>query len=432
MSLISTLTPATSAPEPPLYKFPRKLDFLFEPAPIKVAYGGRGGSKSWNFGRALLTMGMKDRLRIGCFREVQHSLRESVHYLLTEQIEKMGLGWFYSVMADCIVGLNGTKFIYVGLSNITNDNIKSLEGLDIAWLEEAQALSGASIEKLMPTIRKHSSEVWASLNPDMETDPAYQYFVVNPPDDSVVVKINYYDNPWFHETTMDRIRRQMKAADPKRYRNVWLGHVNPALVGAVYFDEIALAQEQGRICNIPYDPLLKVHVVFDLGWNDAMSIGFVQRSATALYIIDYIEENRKTLDWYSAEMRKKPYNYGSVFLPHDGRHRDRKYGKTDEEIMQALGWDVQITPMATVKHGIDTLRMIFPRLYFDRNNTLRLVECCKRYRRHIAPNTQEEMQPVHDQYSHGADMMRYLAINADAFTNETWGGALDYPRLSVA
>jgi len=411
-------------------KFPKKLRFLFKPYRYKVAHGGRGSAKSWSFARALLLQGTAKTIRVLCAREVQLSIKQSVHKLLKDQIELLGLSSFYEVLETEIRGINGTEFSFAGLSKQTVDSIKSFEGVDVVWVEEGQSVSKKSWDVLIPTIRKAGSEIWISMNPELETDETYSRFIANPPPNSCVVQVNYHDNPWFsEELEAERIHCQLTA--PKDYDNIWLGKCKPAVTGAIYYDEVANAEEGNRITNVPYDPLLKVHVVFDLGWNDAMAISLVQKGVADLRVIEYIEDSHKTLDHYSALLKAKNLNWGKLYLPHDGRNKDFKTGKSAEEIMQALGWNVAITPNMSIEDGIRLARMTFPRVYFDKANTDRLVQCLKRYRRSINQQTNEPGAPMHDEWSHGADNFRYIAVNAEAMTNETWGGELNYQPLGT-
>ena len=415
----------------PELEFPEKLQCLFEPARYKVAHGGRGSAKSWSFARALLALGAQRKLRILCTREVQKSIKDSVHKLLSDQIEAIGLGWFYVVQNNEIRGANGTEFLFAGLADHTVESIKSYEGVDVVWVEEAHKVSKRSWDILIPTIRKEDSEIWISLNPELESDETYSRFVLDPPGNAVVVQINYSDNPWFPDV-LEQERVECLRRDPKGYPQIWEGKCLPAVAGAIYYDEMAAAQEQGRITNVPYDPMLKVHVILDLGWNDAMFVSLVQRGLSDLRVIETFEESHKTLDWYSAELRKRNLNWGTMFLPHDGRHKDFKTGKSSQEIMEAMGWTVAITPSLSVEDGIRTTRMAFPRMYFDKTKSARIVQCAKRYRRSVNQQTNEPGAPLHDEFSHGADNLRYIAINADQMTNETWGGALNYPNLGLA
>jgi len=401
--------------------FPAKLKPLFRPHRYKVLRGGRGGAKSWGIARALLILGASRKLRILCTREVQKSIRDSVHKLLCDQIQSLGYGTFYEPQQTVIRGLNGTEFIFAGLSDQTAESVKSFEGVDIVWVEEAQAVSDQSWMILIPTIRKDGSEIWVSFNPELDTDPTWVRFVENTPPDAVVIEMSYRDNPWFPEV-LEKERQHALATLPKaEYDNIWEGKTRPAAKGAIYAAEIADAQTDKRIGNVPYDPLLKVHVVFDLGWNDAMAISLVQRSTSEIRVIEYLEDTHKTLDYYSGVLREKRMNWGQVWLPHDGVAKDYKSGKSAQEIMLALGWDVRIVPKMDVESGIKLARMTFPRCYFHKAKTERLVACLKNYRRHISQTTNEPSQPLHDAYSHGADNFRYLCISADHMSNDDWG-----------
>jgi phage terminase large subunit len=398
-------------------QFPDKLDFLFQPHRYKVAYGGRGSGKSWGFARALLLQASNKPLRILCAREIQRSIRQSVHQLLTDQIQSLGLGPFYEVLESEIRGINGSLFSFTGLANNTVESIKSFEGVQVVWCEEAQTISKKSWDILIPTIRKPDSEIWVSFNPNIDTDNTYQRFVIDPPENAKVVKINWQDNPWFPQVLEDERQHSLKT-NPD-YANIWEGDCKAAVDGAIYSNEIREAQEGGRITTVPYDPMMKVHVVMDLGWNDSMSVILCQKGISDLRIIGYIEDDHRTLDSYSAQLKNLSYNWGTMFLPHDGQSKDFKHGISAEEIMKKLGWDIRIVPKADIESGIKLARMNFHRIYFDKS-AQRLVECLKNYRRSINSATNEPGAPLHDEFSHGADAFRYLCTSIEAMKNESW------------
>jgi phage terminase large subunit len=397
-------------------EFPEKLQFLFKPMRYKVARGGRGSAKSWSFARALLIRGAGEPLRILCTREIQKSIKDSVHKLLSDQIQLLGLGAFYQVLETEIRGRNGTLIIFAGLAQHTVESIKSYEGIDICWIEEGQVITKRSLSILLPTIRKDASEIWISYNPELETDEVHQQFTVNPPDDCVSVLVNYHDNPWFPDV-LEKERLRCKKLDPEAYENIWEGICKPAVVGAIYYRQVAAAEVAGQFCNLPYDPLLKVHVVVDIGWNDSMAISFVQRLRSEIRVIDYIEDDHRTLDSYSAEMKERKYNWGKMFLPHDGRSKDVKTGKSCGDIMEKLGWVVEYTQNISIEDGIKCTRMAFGQMYFDKTKCSRLIQCAKRYRRQVNQQTNEPGAPLHDEWSHGADNLRYIALNVEKMTN---------------
>jgi phage terminase large subunit len=403
-------------------RFPKKLRFLFEPSRYKVARGGRGSGKSWGVARALLLRGTQKPTRVLCTREVQKSIQQSVHQLLKDQIEALGLASFYEVLTTEIRGKNGSAFHFGGLSDQTAESLKSFEGVDVCWVEEAQAVSKRSWDILIPTIRKESSEIWITYNPELESDETHQRFTIKPPPDCVNVEMNYADNPYFPvvlEAERKHAKNTMKA---EAYAHIWEGKCKPAVEGAIYFDQMAQADKQ--IGNVPHDPLLKTHAIWDLGFNDSMSIILVQKLSSEIRIVHYIEGTQRTLADYSAELKalrldNQPINWGNHFLPHDGYAKRHQTGKTDASVMSDLGWSVMRTPQMDVEGGIKRARELFHRVYFNKDRTVRLVECLKRYRRHISSTTNEPGAPVHDEFSHGADAFRYMAVNADQMSNDS-------------
>ena len=390
-------------------QLPEKLAPLFEPRRYKVMHGGRGGGKSWSVAGVLLAMAADRPLRILCAREIQKSMKDSVHRLLKDQVVKLGLESFFDVLDTEIRGANGSLFLFSGLQSHTVDSIKSFEGVDIVWVEEAHGVSKKSWDVLIPTIRKAGSEIWLTLNPDMDTDETYVRFIATPSDDTWVCEINWRDNPWFPEVLNQERLKAKRTMSKEDYEHIWEGNPRTVAEGAIYRHEIVDLVGGGRLTLVPYDPSLPVHTVWDLGWNDAMTIGFVQRGPMEVRIIDYIEDSHRTLDWYVAQIEKRPYRWGTDFLPHDGRTRNFQTGKSTEEQLQAMGRNPVVQNATSVEEGIKAARMLFPRCYFDKAKTERLIECLKRYRRAIHTQTGEPMGPLHDEFSHGADMFRYIA-----------------------
>lgn len=416
-------------------QFPDALRKLFEPSRYKFIKGGRGSGKSWGVARALLIEGAGTKHRVLCTREVQKSIKQSVHQLLRDQIEALGLSSFYEVLENEIRGQNGTRFYFAGLSDQTSDSIKSFEGCTRVWNEEGQTTTARSWQILTPTIRAPGSEIWTTYNPELDTDETHRRAVVNPFPGTIVIEMNYTENPWFPvELEKERIHAQatMKRDD---YAHIWEGKCKPAVEGAIYFDQ--MAQAGHRIGNVPHDPLLKTHAVWDLGFNDSMSIILAQKVSSEIRIVHYIEGSQRTLADYSAELKAlildgQPINWGSHYLPHDGFAKKHQTGKQDAEILGGFGWNIQRTPNMDVEQGIKRARDCFSRIYFNKERTQRLLECLKRYRRQIISTTNEPGAPVHDEFSHGADAFRYLALTVDQMSNDEWGGKMAYPKLSYA
>ena len=366
-------------------------------------------------------------MRIGCFREVQKSIQDSVYKLLTDQIESMGLSECYDILKTEIRGKNGTEFLFAGLSAQTRTSIKSFEGLNIAWVEEAQSVSEGSWEILEPTIRAPDSEIWVSFNPEMDTDATYKMLVTDDQPGSKVIKVNWTDNPWRSEV-LDAKREKMQRDDPDAYAHIYGGECRPAVKGAIYYNEVSQLRSSGRLCNAPYDPMLKVHVICDLGFNDFMSLILVQRLASEIRIIKYIEDRQRFIPSYSHELRELNLNYGSIWLPHDGfaQTLTAKEGSAAKQF-QDLGWDVQPVPNVDIEQGIRKVREVFKRFYIDKGQASELLNRLGRYRRRVNSEGQAST-PMHDDESHGADGARYLALVADQLTNEKQADAGSFYR----
>lgn len=189
-----------------------------------VYYGGRGGRKSWEIARSLILKAATNKCLILCTREIQNSINDSVLRLLATQIEMMGLSWYFEVQRTTIIGKNGSEFIFKGLNGLTIDSLKSLEGVDYCWIEEAHSVSERSWQILIPTIRKQDSKIYISFNPDLETDPVYQRFVLNTPPKTYISKVSYLDNPDCPQTLIEEAN-YLKSVDYESYAHIWLGEV---------------------------------------------------------------------------------------------------------------------------------------------------------------------------------------------------------------
>jgi phage terminase large subunit len=369
----------------------------------------------------LLVRGRARPERILCTREIQKSIAESVHQLLKDQVMALGLEDFYEVQQHYIRGKNGTQIAFHGLSGQTATSIKSFEGTTICWVEEAQTISKRSWELLEPTIRAPGSEIWVTFNPDMDTDETYKRYVVNPPQDALVTQINWNDNPW-RSAVLDAAREKMQREAPDDYAHIYGGACRPAVEGAIYYKEVAALRSSGRLHDVPYDPMLKVHIVCDLGFNDYMSMLLVQRLASEIRIIRYIEDRQRTVPSYSQELRDLKLNFGKVWIPHDGRAKtlasaSNPLGASVQEQFEKLGWGVEVVENVEVDQGIRKTREVFPRVHIDKTNASDLLSRLGRYRRRVNSEGQAST-PVHDDESHGSDGFRYMALVADQLSND--------------
>ena len=393
-------------------EFPKKLEPIFQPYRYKVLYGGRGGAKSWAIAMAFLIIGTKRPIRVLCARELQKSIKASVHRVLADQIKRLGLDAYYDVLDNSIRGKNGTEFSFEGLRH-NADQIKSYEGVDYCWVEEAATVSRSSWRFLIPTIRKEGSEIWISFNPELDEDETYQRFVSNPPTNALVIKINYKDNPWF----TDVLRQEMEDDKKRNYNEylvTWEGHCRQAVEGAIYEDEMRMLHEEGRVAVVPYNPKKPVNVFWDLGYGDQTSIWFMQRAGLEYHAIDFYQNARKKLPHYVTVMQDRGYVYGTAYVPHDGKN-NYLVGFTVQEELEALGWNVEVvTRVQNIRDGLSAVRSVMPLCRFDAEKCAEGLQCLKRYKYKIDPDTKRSSKlPDHDIYSDGADAFRTFATADD-------------------
>lgn len=424
---------------------PRKLSPLLEHARYLAAHGGRGGAKSHFFAEKLIDRCLGQKTRAACIREVQGTLKDSVRQLLIDKIAKFNVEHLFEVLESEIRGVPGTQtegclIIFKGMQAYNAANIKSLEDFDIAWVEEAQTFSETSLRMLRPTIRKEGSEIWFSWNPRFETDAVDKFFRgKKPPSDSIVIEVNWWDNPWFP----DVLRKEKDAdyeTDPEMADHVWGGGYERISAGAYFAKHIAKIERQGRVGFLPYSHELgPVYTAWDLGVDDYTAIWFVQ-----IYHVDYVPRVR-VIDYYEASGlgaedivksampeynkdlqerveamlqlgRERPFEYQRHFFPHDIGNREWGNGaKTRVQTVNSLG-----VPFASINRGIaqdpeeriNAVRQLLPMCEFHQSERVMLgLNHLRRYSRKINEHLKIYMGPLHDEHSHGADAFGELAIN---------------------
>lgn len=194
-----------------------------DPARYKGAYGGRGSGKSEDRAmHVVFRMATEPGLRVVCLREVQNSIKDSVHQLISDWVQRLGLGEFFEITRDEVRGSNGSLCIFRGMKDQNAESIKSLAGFSIAWFEEAQTCSQRSLDLLRPTIRAPGSELWFTWNPRNKTDPIDIFLRGKKPDNAIVIRANFDSNPLFPDE-LEAERALDETGDEARYRHIWLG-----------------------------------------------------------------------------------------------------------------------------------------------------------------------------------------------------------------
>lgn len=384
-------------------------------------HGGRGSSKSWNFARALLLLGSNKKLFIVCAREIQRSIKDSVHKLIADQIDPLGLSGFYEVKEAEIVGLNGTKFVFTGIKNNVS-SIKSMEAVDIFAVFEADGVSRNSWQIVLPTVRRDApfgpfgmgSEVWVEFNPNLIDDETYKMWVIDPPQGTVVIELNYPDNPFFPET----LRKQMLEMREKNYDDyltVWMGKTRKTLQGAIFAKELGDAIENGRINpNIKYDRSKGVIVAFDLGRSDMCSLWFMQQVGMNHHAIDFYENCGYGIDHYLEEIQNRKYLIQGIWLPHDGAHETQAAPKSIErqckDVYKTPGI-VRVVPRVRASTKINAMRALFPRLSVNESTCAQGIRCLQHYQYGVNKQTgQRSPEPLHNWASHAASSISDYAV----------------------
>lgn len=412
---------------------PRALLPALEPARYIALYGGRAGMKSHFFAEKLIERCLMKKTRWACIREVQGSLRESVRQLLIDKIAKFGVEDQFEVLEAEIRCPHDGLIIFKGMQSFNAANLKSLEDYDGAWVEEAQTLSEVSLRLLRPTIRKEGSEIWFSWNPRHETDPVDKFFRGgNPPSNSIIIRVNWDDNPWFNSTLQEEKDNDFRN-DPEVAEHVWNGGYELITEAAYYAKYVAKAEKEGRVGYFPYNPKLPVHTSWDIGVDDYTAIWFWQEDGKFATAIDYYEVSgdgaeqivRAALPEMNpdpGEMiaalteigRDVPFIYGKHFLPHDVMNREWGSGaRTRYETLKALGLKtINVGARQGPEERINATRALFPSLRFHDTKAVKLgLMRLRRYSRKKNEQLGVYTGVLHDEASHGADAAGEFAIN---------------------
>ncbi|HJR83437.1 MAG TPA: PBSX family phage terminase large subunit [Sphingomicrobium sp.] len=386
---------------------------LLSPSRYKAAHGGRGSGKSHFFAELLVELCHNSPVRAVCIREVQNSLKESVRQLIIDKIQAFGLGQFFEVLEAEIRGRNGSLIIFRGMQSYNAESIKSLEGYDIAWVEEAQTLSQTSLDMLRPTIRRESSELWFSWNPRHDTDPVDRFFRVSPPTGAVVVQANWNDNPWLPAVLRQEIEDDR--ADPEKFEHVWGGGYERVGAGAYFAALIAQAENEGRIGHFPYDPALPVKTAWDIGVDDYTAVWFLQENGKQVRAIDYYEASGEGAETAAQALRDKGYKYGVHFLPHDVMVREWGAGaKTRYQTLLEMGVKpIRVGVAQGPVERINAARRIIPITSFNKLTTALGVSRLRKYRKREIASLGVFTGPLHDENSHGCLVAGSLVTMAD-------------------
>lgn len=391
---------------------------LIESSRYKGAWGGRGSGKSQFFADLMVANALKrPGFRGLCCREVQKSLKESAKRLIETKIEAHGVGSLFDCQESQIKTPGGGLIVFTGLQDHTSESIKSYEGFDVAWVEEAQTVSVRSLNLLRPTIRETGSELWFSWNPRHKTDAVDSMFRGDEkPTNSVIVRANWDANPWF-PAELEQERLDCLRMQPDQYDHIWEGGYVTVAEGAYFAKSLALAKEQGRIGNVAPDPLMTYRAIWDIGGTgakaDACAIWIAQFVGREVRVLDYYEAVGQPLAAHVAWLRANGYGAALCILPHDGAAHDKVYDATYEGALREAGFSVRIVKnqgKGAEAMRIEAARRLFPSIWFNEKTTEAGRMALGWYHEKKDEARGVGLGPEHDWSSHGADAFGLMCV----------------------
>ena len=301
-------------------ELPPKLVPVFSgEARYRGAFGGRGSAKTRSFALMSAIIGYKlgssgVRGQILCCREFMNSLDDSsLEEIKTAIASVSWLSDYWEVGEKYIRSRDGhIHYTFSGLRR-SLDSIKSKARILLAWVDEAENVSGMARTKLIPTVREEKSEIWVTWNPESKYSATHERFRIDPPKDSKIVELNYMDNPWFPDV-LELTRQEDKEKRIDMYDHIWGGGFLIYSEGSYYTEELRRVRDEGRICEVKYDRAKGVVTSWDLGIGDSTAIFFAQFIGPEIHLIDYYENHGVGLDHYVRELQSKPYIYDQHIL----------------------------------------------------------------------------------------------------------------------
>jgi phage terminase large subunit len=387
---------------------------LLEPARYKGAHGGRGSGKSHFFADLLIEDALANKgMRAVCIREVQKSLKESAKRLIEDKLAEHNLGEAdgFRVFREVVETPGDGIITFQGMQDHTAESIKSLEGYQRAWVEEAQTLSARSLSLLRPTLREEGSEIWFSWNPRRKSDPVDVMLRGQTlPTGATVVRANWSDNPWFPKV-LGQERMDCLRDTPDQYDHIWEGGYATVLEGAYYARSLAEAKD--RIGRVSRDPLMQLRAFWDIGVRDACAIWIAQFIGREIRVLDYYEAVGQPLATHLEWLRTKGYGSALCVLPHDGNKEDAVHAVRYEDHIKAAGFDTETIPNqgkgAALKR-VEAGRRLFPSIWFNAETTDSGRAALGWYHEKKDEARNVGLGPDHDWSSHGSDAFGLMCV----------------------
>ena len=405
---------------------PPKLVPLFAKQGLRyrLSKGGRGSGKTRTFAKmtAIIAYMAAKAGKTGvilCAREFQNSIDDSSFAEVRSAIaSEPWLAEYFDIGRNYIRTICGrVEYVFCGLRH-NIDSIKSKAKIILCWVDEAEPVTEEAWTKLIPTVREDDSEIWVTWNPETEGSATDKRFGNPSRDDAMLVEMNWRDNPWF-PAVLDAERLADMHERPSQYDHIWEGAYKTEFEGAYFTDQLRDAKQQGRITFVPYDPLMAVYAVFDIGGTgakaDAAAIWMMQKVGQRTNFIDYYEARSQPLSVHVQWLRSNGYGNAVCELPHDGAHGDTVFDVTYEGALRAAGFIVNVTGnqgAGAAKQRIEVARREFRNIWFDKDKCAGGLKAIAAYHEKIDERRNIGLGPHHDWSSHGADAFGLACIVA--------------------
>lgn len=401
---------------------PEQYKELFQPSKSwrhLIYKGGRSSGKSYQVALSRLILGSHKCLRGLCTREFQNSMDDSVKALLADLVRKYNLKDWQVLDKELRNLKTGSEIHFKGLHN-NAQTIKSYEGVDWCWVEEAQSVSAESINTLIPTIRKEGSQIIWTYNPLTEHDPVKELVEDRYKDrgNAYVLHINSDAVEDLLSPEIIEERETMRQDNPELFAHIWLGEPLTAKTGTVFGNQLARAEIDGRIGSVPYDASAGVYTAIDLGIGDSTAIWWFQLVGQEIHFIDHYESSGEELGHYISIIKNKPYNYTTHYLPHDAKQRELQTGMTRVEFFENNGiHNIEVLRPTNFQLGQDDINLIarpkFSRVWIDREKCERGLKCLRAYHyEYDDKNKILKNKPEHDWSSHSSSAFIYALMAA--------------------
>lgn len=396
---------------------PKAFVPLLQPKRYLGVHGGRGSGKSHFCAEYVIAKAIAGA-RIACIREVQNSIKDSVKQLITDKILGHGLEGAFEILEQEIRGPRGSLIVFKGMQSYNAANIKSLEGFDLAWVEEAQTLSQHSLDLLRPTFRKEGSQLLFAWNPRYKTDAVDKFFRSGSRDDMICVQANWNDNPWFKSSPLYADMLKDFEIDADKAEHVWNGAYGSSQ-GAILARWVNEAERTGRIHDkVIFDPEgAPIEVSVDLGFRDTASFWYWQRVQGGFNVLGYDGDSGLDADEWIPRIQEHirelgAKTVGKIWLPHDSRAKTfQSRHTTMERFISAFGAPhVGLVPQSKKLDQISAAREVVDKCAFNKTKCETGLDGLRAWEFvYSEENGVFSREPNHNWASHPSDAFAYGA-----------------------